>query len=106
MTAQGLLVKGTHGEDYLLKTEQAPGTSIHRLIVLKKINDQWEPVEGALEGASREAVIGALVDFLVDLCRVMNSSDCKPARSGHHHATGSALPQQGRQRGLMEECDI
>jgi hypothetical protein len=75
MTAQGLLVKGTNGEDYLLTTEPNRGTRTHRLVVLKKVNDQWESMEGIEEVGCREAVIGAFVDFFVDLCRVLNSSD-------------------------------
>ncbi len=75
MTAQGLLVKGTNGEEYLLKTEPNHGTRTHRLMVAKKVNGQWRPMEGVQELACREALIGAFVDFVVDLCRVLNSSD-------------------------------
>lgn len=75
MTAQGLLVNGTNGEDYLLTTEPNRGTHTHRLVVLKKVNDQWKSIEGIEELVCREAVIGAFVDFFVDLCRVLNSSD-------------------------------
>jgi len=74
MTTQGLLVKGTHGEDYLLTTEPNRGTRTHRLVVAKKVNGQWTPVEGVQEVLCREALIGAFVDFVVDLCRVLNSS--------------------------------
>ena len=74
MTTQGLLVKGTQGEDYLLTTEAGRGIPTHRLVVLKKVNDQWKSVEGAEELVCREGLIGAFVDFFVDLCRVLNSS--------------------------------
>lgn len=74
MTTQGLLVKGTNGEDYLLTTEPNRGAHTHRLVVVKKVNGQWTPVEGVQEVACREALIGAYVDFVVDLCRVLNSS--------------------------------
>lgn len=79
MTAQGLLVKGTNGEDYLLTTEPNHGTRTHRLMVVKKVNEQWKPVEGVQELGCREALIGAFVDFVVDLCRVLNSSEPQPA---------------------------
>ncbi len=75
MTAQGLLVKGTNGEDYLLTTEPNRETHAHRLVVLKKVNDHWKLIECIEELLCREAVIGAFVDFFVDLCRVLNSSD-------------------------------
>lgn len=79
MTTQGLLVKGTHGEDYLLTTEPNRGTHTHRLVVLKKVNDRWKSVEGTEELACRERLIGAFVGFFVDLCRVLNSSDYQQA---------------------------
>jgi hypothetical protein len=41
----------------------------------EKINDGWKRVEGDQQSACREALIGAFVDFFVDLCRVLNSSD-------------------------------
>jgi hypothetical protein len=75
MTAQGLLVKGTNGEDYLLTTEPNRGMPTHRLVVVRKVNDDWKRVEGDQQSACREALIGAFIDFFVDLCRVLNSSD-------------------------------
>ncbi len=79
VTAQGFLVKGTDGEDYLLTTEPNRGARTHRLMVVKKVNGQWMPVEGVQELACREALIGAYVDFVVDLCRVLNSSEPQQA---------------------------
>ncbi len=92
MTAQGLLVKGPNGEDYLLTTELNPGTGTHRLMVVGKVKGQWKPVEGIQESACREALIGAFVDFVVDLCRVLNSSDQQQASE----AVPSQRPSPGR----------
>ncbi|MFO0698706.1 MAG: hypothetical protein U0236_05715 [Nitrospira sp.] len=82
MTAQGLLVKGTSGEDYLLTTKPNRGTRRYQLVVLKKVNDQWKSVEGAEELVCREGLIGAFVDFFVDLCRVLNSADYQHVSKG------------------------
>ncbi len=87
VTTQGLLVKGTHGEDYLLTTEANRGMRTHRLVVLKKVNDQWKSVEGTEELVCREGLIGAFVDFFVDLCRVLNSS-------GHQQTSETASTQR------------
>lgn len=104
MTAQGLLVKGKDGEDYLLTTEPNQGTRTHRLVVRRRVNGQWKSVQGVEEVACRESVIGAFVDFVVDLCRVLNSSDHPPvsegapaqsSRAGRLHTTDPALFQQG-----------
>ncbi|MDH5195378.1 MAG: hypothetical protein OEW32_16955 [Nitrospira sp.] len=106
MTTQGLLVKGTKGEDYLLTTEPNRGTRTHRLMVAQKVNNRWKPVEGVQEVICREALIGAFVDFVVDLCRVLNSSDpqqvsevvpVQPPSSGVRHATRPALRRRERQ---------
>lgn len=82
MTAQGLLVKGPNGEDYLLTSESGRGTRRHRLVVLKKMNGQWKSVESTEELMCREGLIGAFVDFFIDLCRVLNSSDYQRASEG------------------------
>ncbi len=79
MTAQGLLVEGPNGEDYLLTTEPHLGKETHRLVVRKKLNGRWTQVDSVQESACRESLIGAFVDFFVDLCRVLNSPDPKPA---------------------------
>jgi len=42
---------------------------------MKKVHGKWEHMKGIQESACREALIGAFVDFFVDLCRVLNSSD-------------------------------
>ncbi|MBS0151493.1 MAG: hypothetical protein JSR31_11180 [Nitrospira sp.] len=105
MTTQGLLVKGTQGEDYLLTTELNRATRVHRLVVVKKVNGQWKPVEGVQESVCREALIGAFVDFVVDLCRVLNSSDPQQVAEGvsvqqpppgGRHAAGRAPRRRGR----------
>jgi hypothetical protein len=105
MTAQGLLVKGTHGEEYLLTTELNRGTCTHRLVVLKKVNDQWTSVEAVEAVACREGLIGAFVGFVVDLCRVLNSAHPQQASEivpgqrlspGGLHDAEPALSPQGR----------
>ncbi|HMS84176.1 MAG TPA: hypothetical protein PKD12_11040 [Nitrospira sp.] len=95
MMTQGLLVKKPNGEEYLLTTELNRGTRRHRLVVVTKVNGQWKPLEGVQESGCREAMIGALVDFVVDLCRVLNSSDHQPASMG---APTQARVSGGRRR--------
>jgi len=75
MIAQGFLVGGPNGEDFLLTTEPYFEMKTHRLVVMKKVHGKWEHMKGIQESACREALFGAFVDFFVDLCRVLNSSD-------------------------------
>jgi len=74
MIAQGFLAKDHNGGDFLLTTEPHASANTHRLIVLQKINDGWERMNDIQELALRESLIGAFVDFFVNLCRVLNSS--------------------------------
>lgn len=74
MIAQGLLVKGHNGEDFLLTTEFHASAKTRQLIMQQKINGRWERMNEIQELAFRESLIGAFVDFFVDLCRVLNSS--------------------------------
>ncbi|MEK6785912.1 MAG: hypothetical protein AABY61_10565 [Nitrospirota bacterium] len=75
MTTPGLLVEDYNGQDYLLTTESHAGVNTHRLVVLRRINGQWQQVTGTEELARRELLISAFVDFFVNFCRVLNSSD-------------------------------
>ena len=74
MTTPGLLVEDYNGLDYLLTTESRVGVNTHRLVVLQRVNGEWKPLNGVQESACREVLIGAFVDFFVDICRVLNSS--------------------------------
>lgn len=73
MNAQGLLVKAQNGRDLLLTTEPRAGSNTYRLAVLQRVRGIWEPVNEIQEPAFRESLIGAFVDFFVDICRVLNS---------------------------------
>ncbi|CUS35268.1 hypothetical protein [Candidatus Nitrospira nitrificans] len=74
MHVRGLLVEDHNGQDFLLSTESRTGMRRHQLVALQRINGQWKPVKGPEESACRELLIGAFVDFFVDICRVLNSS--------------------------------
>lgn len=75
MTTPGLLVEDYNGQDYLLTTESRAGVNTHRLAVLQRVNGQWKHLNGIQASACRELLIGAFVDFFVNFCRVLNSSD-------------------------------
>jgi len=94
MTTPGLLVEDYNGQDYLLTTESRAGVNTHRLAVLQRVNGQWKHLNGIQESACRELLIGALVDFFVDICRVLNAS-------GSDRTIGIA-PKSGRSRTRRE----
>lgn len=98
MIAQGLLVEGPNGESFLLATEPDLAMETHRLVVMQKLNGKWEPLEGMRESACREALIGAFVDFFVDLCRVLNSSG--------HEPVGGVVPHEAIQSSSVRNIRI
>ncbi len=90
MTTPGLLVEDYNGQDYLLTTESRAGVNTHRLVVLQRVNGQWKHLNRTQESACREVLIGAFVDFFVDICRVLNSSGSD--------WIGATAPRSGRSR--------
>ncbi len=96
MTTPGLLVEDYNGQDYLLTTESRTGVNTYRLVVLQRVNGQWKHLNGLQESACRELLIGAFVDFFVDICRVLNASGSDrtvgiAARSGRSRARRASL---------------
>jgi len=97
MTTQGLLVENQNGQEFLLRTESRQGLKTHRLIVLQRINGEWQQVIGMKEGACRESLIAAFVDFFVDICHVLNSANSelatlRPTISRRARVQGSSQP--------------
>ncbi|MDH5740473.1 MAG: hypothetical protein OEY77_09130 [Nitrospira sp.] len=79
MTTQGLLVENQKGQDFLLTAESRQELKTHRLIVLQRINGEWQRLTGIQEEAYRESLIAAFADFFVDICRVLNSTNSELA---------------------------
>ncbi|MGE0467921.1 MAG: hypothetical protein AB7L09_09650 [Nitrospira sp.] len=75
MTTQGLLVQNQNGQEFLLTTESRQRLKSHRLVVLQQIDGEWKQLTGIQEEGCRESLIAAFVDFFVDICRVLNSSN-------------------------------
>lgn len=74
MTTQGLFIN-QNGQDFLLTTEFHHEMKTHRLIVLQRVKGEWQQLTGIQEKACRESLIAAFVDFFVDMCRVLNSTN-------------------------------
>lgn len=98
MTTQGLFIN-QNGQDFLLTTESRQGMKTHRLIVLQRIKGEWQQLTGIQEQACRESLIAAFVDFFVDICRVLNSTNSEfiaprtsISRRARAHAHGSSQP--------------
>lgn len=97
MTTQGLLVENQNGQEFLLKTESRQGLKAYRLMVLQRINGEWQQVIGIKEEACRESLIAAFVDFFVDICHVLNSTNSelatpRPTISRRARVQGASQP--------------
>ncbi len=95
MATQGLLVDNQNGQEFLLTTESRQRLKTHRLMVLQRINGEWQQLTGIQEEARRESLIAAFVDFFVDICRVLNSTNSelitpRATRSRRARAQGSS----------------
>lgn len=74
MTTRGLFIN-QNGQDFLLTAESRQGLKAHRMIVLQRVNGEWQHLTEIQEEACRESLIAAFVDFFVDICRVLNSTN-------------------------------
>lgn len=85
MTTHGLLIEDHQGQHFLLTTKPCTQTKTHRLVVLQRIDDRWVPVRGRITETCRELIIDAVMDFFLDIHKVLNSSGKKsritPGRS-------------------------
>ena len=81
MITQGLLMEDHRGQNFLLATERCTRTKTHRLVVLQRIDDKWEPVMmGQQSEAYLQSVISAVIDFVADMHSVLNSSGSEPRK--------------------------
>lgn len=100
MTTHGLLVENHQGQKFLLTTEPCPKTKTHRLVVLRGIDDTWEPMTGPQAQAYRESIIGSFVDFFVDICRVLNSTGSESETETRFRST--PLSRRSRSRATTQ----
>lgn len=74
MLPKGLLVVDPHGQEFLLVPEEAVVAAGHTLSVLQRYEDQWVRLEPQSSRILRESMLGALLEFFGNLCRILNHS--------------------------------
>jgi hypothetical protein len=74
MLPKGLLVVGPHGQEFLLVPEEGVEAAGYTLSVLQLHENQWVRLQPASSRKLRESMLGALLEFFGNLCRVLNHS--------------------------------
>lgn len=74
MLPKGLLVVGPHGQKFLLVPEEGVEAAGYTLSVLQLHENQWVRLRPASSRRLRESMLGALLEFFGNLCRILNHS--------------------------------
>lgn len=99
MLPKGLLVVDPHGQNFLLVPEEGVEPAGYTLSVLQLHEDQWVRLEPQSSRILRESMLGVLLEFFGNLCRILNhSSDCA-------HRIKSITPKSSRTT-LSQQPDI
>jgi hypothetical protein len=80
MIPKGLLVVDPHGQEFLLVPEEGVETAGYTLSVLQRHEHQWVRLQPVSSRKLRESMLGALLEFFGNLCRILNHSSDRAAR--------------------------
>lgn len=80
MLPKGLLVVDPHGQEFLLVPEEGVETAGYTLSVLQFHENQWVRLRPASSRRLRESMLGALLEFFGNLCRILNHSSDRAHR--------------------------
>lgn len=80
MLPKGLLVVDPHGQKFLLVPEEGVEATGYTLSVLQLHKDQWVRLQPASSRRLRESMLGALLEFFGNLCRILNHSSDRAHR--------------------------
>ncbi|WP_121988811.1 hypothetical protein [Nitrospira lenta] len=94
MLPKGLLVTDPHGQEFLLVPEERGAAAGYTLSVLQRHDDQWIRLEPHASRRLRESMLGALLEFFGNLCRILNhNSDGTHRIKKHAPSTRSQPPR-------------
>ncbi len=91
MLPKGLLVGDPHGQEFLLVPEEGVEAAAYTLSVLQLHEDQWVRLQPASSRMLRESMLGALLEFFGNLCRILNHSSDRAHRIKKHHSENTLL---------------
>jgi len=80
MLLKGLLVVGPHNQQFLLVPEEGVEAAGYTLSVLQLHQDQWVRLQPASSRKLRENMLGALLEFFGNLCRILNHGNDRTHR--------------------------
>lgn len=77
MMPKGLLVVAPQGQEFLLVPEVKSRTAHYTLSVLQHSSGQWVRLQPRSANLLRESMLGALLEFFGNLCRILNQAPIK-----------------------------
>lgn len=80
MLPKGLLVVDPQGHEFLLVPEEGVEVAGYTLSVLQLHEDQWVRLQPQSSRRLRESMLGALLEFFGNLCRILNHSSDRAQR--------------------------
>jgi hypothetical protein len=80
MLPKGLLVVDPQGQKFLLVPEEGVEAAGYTLSVLQLHENQWVRLRPASSRRLRESMLGALLEFFGNLCRILNHSSDRARR--------------------------
>lgn len=93
MIPKGLLIVADHNQEYLLVPEVGSRSTSYSLSVLQHQKGQWVRLQPQSARLLRESMLGALLEFFANLCRILNQT--QPPMAG---AKNMALRKSSRTR--------
>lgn len=90
MLPKGLLVVDPQGQEFLLVPEERVAATGYTLSVLQLHDGHWIRLQPQSSRQLRESMLGALLEFFGNLCRILNHS------SDRAHRIKSVTPKSAR----------
>lgn len=102
MNPKGLLVISSHGQEFLLVPEERSQAAHYTLSILQQSGGQWVRLQPQSASLIRESMLGALLEFFGNLCRILNQTHDHAVDSKHLvRKSRQALPEMSP----LSSCD-
>lgn len=77
MNPKGLLVVAPHGQEFMLVPEEGSRAAHYTLSIFQQSGGQWVRLQPQSARLLRESMLGALLEFFGNLCRILNQTQTR-----------------------------
>lgn len=99
MTPKGLLVVSPQGQEFLLVPEEQPPIQGYTLSILQRNDREWVRLTPLAAQQLRAGMLGGLLEFFGNLCRILNQAPEGVALSHRSPSQNTLHPAPRRRRG-------